>query len=61
MSTGTSRGTGTETIRKTVSELTESTGQMDKPGVEMQVDPQGRVAKSNNLKDRLDAFSSPAL
>jgi len=61
MSTGTSRETGTETTRKTVSELTESTGQVDKPEVKMQVNPQGRVTKSNNLKDRLNAFSSSAL
>jgi len=61
MSTGMSRETGTETIRKTVSGLAESTGQVDKPGVEMQVNSQGRVAKSNNLKDRLNAFSSSAL
>jgi len=61
MSTGMSRGTDTKTIRKTVSELAESTEQMDKPEVKMQVNPQGRTAKSNNLKDRLNAFSSPAL
>jgi len=61
MSTGTSRETGTKATRKTVSGLAESTGQMDKPEVEMQVNPQGRVTKSNNLKDRLNAFSPPAL
>jgi len=61
MSTDTSRGTGTETIRGTVSELVESTGQVNKPEVETQVDPQGRTTKSNNLEDRLNAFSSSAL
>jgi len=60
-STGMSRETDMETIRKTVSELAESTGQVDKPGVKMQVNSQGRVTKSNNLKDRLNAFSSSAL
>jgi len=35
MSTGTSRETDTETIRKTVSELTESTEQMNKSEVKM--------------------------
>jgi len=60
-STGMSRETGTETIRKTVSELAESTEQVNKSEVKMQVNSQDRVAKSNNLKDRLNAFSSSAL
>jgi len=61
MSTGTSRETGTETIRKTVSELVESTEQVNKSEVKMQVNSQDRVTKSNNLKDRLNAFSLSAL
>jgi len=61
MSTGTSRETDMKTIRKTVSELTESTEQVDKSEVKMQVNSQDRVTKSNNLKDRLNAFSSSAL
>jgi len=60
-STDTSRKTDTETIRRTVSELTESTEQMNKLEVKMQVNSQNRVTKSNNLKDRLNAFSSSAL
>jgi len=60
-STDMSRETDTETIRKTVSELAESTEQVDKPEVKMQMNSQDRVTKSNNLKDRLNAFSLSAL
>jgi len=61
MSTDMSRETDTKTIRKTVSELTESTEQMNKSEVKMQMNSQDRVTKSNNLKDRLNAFSLLAL
>jgi len=61
MSTDTSRETDTETIRKTVSELTESTEQVNKPEVKTQVNSQDKATKSNNLKDRLNAFSSSVL
>ena len=61
MSTDMSKETDTKTIRKTVSELTESTEQVNKPEVKMQVNSQDRVTKSNNLKDRLNAFSLSAL
>jgi len=57
MSTDMSRETDMKTIRKTVSELTESTEQMNKFEVKMQMNSQDRVTKSNNLKDRLNAFS----
>jgi len=60
-STGMSRETDTETIRRTVSEFAESTEQVDKSEVKMQVNSQDKVTKSNNLKDRLNAFSSSAL
>jgi len=60
-STDTSRETDTETIRKIVSELAESTEQMNKSEVKMQINSQDRVTKSNNLKDRLNAFSLLAL
>jgi len=61
MSTDTSRETDTKTIRRTVSELTESTEQMNKSEVKMQMNSQDRMTKSNNLKDRLNAFSLLAL
>jgi len=61
MSTGMSRETDMKTIRRTVSELTESTEQVNKSEVKMQMNSQDRAAKSNNLKDRLNAFSSSAL
>jgi len=61
MSTDISRKTDMKTIRKTVSELTESTEQVNKPEVKMQVNSQNRVTKSNNLKERLNAFSLLAL
>jgi len=57
MSTDTNRETDTETIRKTVSEFTESTEQMNKSEVKTQMNSQDKVTKSNNLKDRLNAFS----
>jgi len=61
MSTDMSRETDTETIRRTVSELAESTEQMNKFEVKMQINSQDKVTKSNNLKDRLNAFSLSAL
>jgi len=61
MSIDMSRETDTETIRKTVSEFTESTEQMNKSEVKMQVNSQDKMTKSNNLKDRLNAFSLSAL
>jgi len=61
MSTGMSRETDTKTIRKTVSELAESTEQVNKPEVKMQMNSQDKVTKSNNSKDRLNAFSLSAL
>ena len=57
MSTDMSRETDTETIRKTVSEFTESTEQMNKSEVKTQMNSQNKIAKNNNLKDRLNAFS----
>jgi len=61
MSTDISRETDMKTIRKTVSELTESTEQMNKSEVKMQMNSQDKVTKSNNLKDRLNTFSLLAL
>jgi len=61
MSTDMSRETDMKTIRKTVSELTESTEQINKFEVKMQMNSQDRVTKSNNLKDRLNTFSLSAL
>jgi len=61
MSTDMSRETDTEIIRKTVSELAESTEQMNKSEVKMQVNSQDKVTKSNSLKDRLNVFSLSAL
>jgi len=61
MSTGTSRETDMKIIRKTVSELTESTEQVNKSEVKMQMNSQDKVTKSNNLKDRLNAISLLAL
>jgi len=61
MSTDMSRETDMKTIRKTVSELTESTEQVNKLEVKMQMNSQDKVTKSNNLKDRLNAFSLLAL
>jgi len=61
MSTDMSRETVMKTIRKTVSELTESTEQINKSEVKMQMNSQDKVTKSNNLKDKLNAFSLSAL
>jgi len=57
MSTDMSREINMKTIRKTVSELTESTKQVNKSEVKTQINSQNKVTKSNNLKDRLNAFS----
>jgi len=61
ISTDTNRETDTETIRETVSESAESTEQVNKSEVKMQVNSQVQMTKSNNLKNRLNAFSSSAL
>jgi len=61
MSTDMSRETDMKIIRKTVSELTENTEQMNKSEVKMQMNSQDKMTKSNNLKDRLNAFSLSAL
>jgi len=61
MSTDMSRETDMKTIRKTVSEFAESTEQMNKSEVKMQMNSQDKMTKSNNLKDRLNAFSLLAL
>jgi len=57
MSTDMSRETDMKIIRKIVSELAESTEQVNKSEVKTQVNSQDKTAKSNNLKDRLNAFS----
>jgi len=61
MSIDTSRETDTKIIRRTVSELAESTEQVNKSEVKTQINSQDKVTKSNNLKDRLNAFSLLAL
>jgi len=52
-----SRKTNMKIIKKTVSELAESTEQINKFEVKMQINLQDKVTKSNNLKDRLNAFN----
>ncbi len=49
------------TTKETAGEPTESTDQVDKPGVETKVDPQVSKAKSNHMEVRLGSVSSPAL
>jgi len=61
MSTDTSRETDMKIIKETVSELIESTEQVNKSEVKTQMNSQDKVTKSNNLKDRLNAFSLLAL